>query len=407
MTLKLGDRGPVVARWRTVMAAMFKGYAREVDVLAPGEEFGPRAVAWQKVYERNTGQPQDGEVSDADLAALKIVLPHRPIWCYTAPGSGAPWWLGPPFDLGEWCKNVLNLNHQPIDYPIGGYLGLMGGDPGTSYIEVVNSLIAELDRLLSINPDVNRALGKRVEDPHAVVDVELWFFGYSQSADALKQAVVQLFGDGGKYASIRDRINGLVLFGDPARRPGPTKVGNNPPGSGIARSTFPAWLEALVWDIVNTSPTPDFYACATDKIRPLFYEWFIRAETSLPFVIYTAQIIIPALLNLVAPFLANQPGLTGLSSPLAVPLLASTTGLPVNQLAPLIGGVLGSNEQPNPELIKLLSVQGVLTSLPDLIGLIGSLGGIAVHGDYYAPKAEFNGRSGLQVGCDIVAAFRR
>ncbi|WP_142254096.1 peptidoglycan-binding protein, partial [Mycobacterium sp. NS-7484] len=55
--------------------------------------------------------------------------PRRKIWIYTAPGSGADWWAGPSFELGEWCKKVLKLNHQPVGYPKGGYLGLMGGPP--------------------------------------------------------------------------------------------------------------------------------------------------------------------------------------------------------------------------------------------------------------------------------------
>lgn len=392
MELKLGDQNETVRLWRQVMNARFGGlYARlRGELPTDTDKFGQRAVDWQKEYEARTGQPQDGIVSAADLAALKIAVPHRPIWAYSAPGSGAPWWLGPPFDLGEWCKNVLNINHQPIGYPIGGYLGLMGGDPGVSYIDVVNSLTAELDNLLSKNPDR--------DDPN----LEIWLFGYSQSADALKQAVKLLFGDGGKYARLRSRINGLVLFGDPARKAGPTKVGNNPPGSGIARTiTFPQWLEDLVWDIVNQSPTPDFYASVTDKIRPLFYEWFVRAETELPFVIYTAQIIIPALLNLLAP------NLGGLESALTVPLLSSVSGIFPGLISSLVGGVLGSNEQPNPELIKFLSIQGILTSLPDLLNLLIALPGLQVHGDYHAPKPEFGGRTGYQVGCDIVAGFRR
>ena len=383
MTLKLGDRNETVRRWRQVMNAMYGGLYTRLHGPLPTDTdlFGPRAVEWQKEYESRTGQEQDGIVSDEDLERLKLVVPHRPIWCFSAPGSGAPWWLGPPFDLGEWCKRVLNLNHQPIGYPIGGYLGLMGGDPSFSYIDVVNALTDELDRLISVNPDR--------DDPN----FEIWLFGYSQLADALKQAAVKLFGDGGRYQNLRPRINGLVLFGDPARKPGPTKVGNNPPGSGIARTvTFPKWLEDLTWDIVNESPTPDFYACVTDKIRPLFYEWFVRAETELPFVIYSAQIIIPAMLNLVAPFLSALPGLSGLASPLAVPLLAQASGVPAAMMSGLIGGVLSSKEKPNPELVEFLSVQGILTSLPDLIALLGALPGIGVHGDYYAPKPEFGGQ---------------
>lgn len=384
MPLQLGDRNETVRRWRQVMAAMFPAYARMLGPLvADTDEFGTRARSWQQEYERRTGQVRDGIVSDQDLADLKIVRPHRPIWCYSAPGSGVPWWVGPPFDLGEWCKAVLNLNHQPIGYPIGGYLGLMGGDPAFSYLDVCAALDAELERLLGINPDINNP------------DFELWGFGYSQSADAIKRAMARLFGPGGKYEHLRPRINGIIAFGDPTK-----------PNTGIARLdwTAPDWLTALTHDITNESPTPDFYAEAADHIRPLFYQWFIRAETELPFVIYTAQIIIPALLNLIAPFLG---GLAGLGSPLALPILAGATGAPLEALAPIVGGVLGSREKPNPELIKLLSVQGLLTSAPDLIALLAALPGIAIHGDYYAPKPEFGDRSGLQVGQDIVAGFRR
>ncbi|OBK14100.1 hypothetical protein [Mycobacterium asiaticum] len=388
MPLQLGDRNETVRRWRVVMAAMFGGtpdrpglYARLHGPLPTNtDEFGARAQAWQEEYERRTGQVVDGIVSDQDLIDLKIVRPHRPIWCYSAPGSGVPWWVGPPFDLGEWCKNVLNLNHQPIGYPIGGYMGLMGGDPGLSYLDVIAALKAELRRLVATCPDLN--------DPN----VEFWFFGYSQSADGIKRAVAELFGPGGEFARLRSRINGIIAFGDPTK-----------PDTGIARLvwTAPDWVTALTHSITNQSPTPDFYAEAADRIRPLFYEWFIRAETELPFVIYTGQIIIPALLNLVAPFLGS------LASPLALPILAGATGAPAAALAPIVGGVLGSNEKPNPELIKLLSVQGLLTSAPDLIAVLMAMPGIGVHGDYHAPKPEFGGRSGYQVGCDIVAGFRR
>ena len=399
---KPGDHGPEITSWQQWFGRAFRSYAPPADGYYGSDEV--RAVI---EMQRRLGLPQTGVFDEvtAGRAGYHAAPPppaYRPIWIYSAPGSGAPWSVGPPFDLGEWCKNVLHLNHQPIGYPIGGYMGLMGGDPGLSYIDVINAEGAELERLLDANPDVRRAMAARRQDLAATVDVELWFTGYSQSADGMKEAINRLFGEGGKFALIRDRINGLVLFGDPTRRAGRTKVGNTPPGHGIANKTFPDWLEELCWCITNESPTPDFYACVTDTIRPLFYEWFIRAETELPFVIYTGQIIIPALLNLVAPFLGG--GLGGL---MAGPVLAGATGVPMDVLTPILGGVLNARDKPNPELIKLLSVQGVLTNLPQLIGLLGAVPGVAVHGDYYAPKPEFGGRSGIQVGCDIVAAFRR
>lgn len=239
------------------------------------------------------------------------------------------------------------------------------------------------------NPDLN--------DPA----LELWFFCYSQSADGMKQAVLRLFGDGGRFAHLRSRINGIIAFGDPTRRPGPTKIGNTPPGFGIAGTVFPEWLEALTWSITNQTPTPDFYACCTTKIAHLAYTVIVRAETQLPFVVYLGQIIIPAFLNLTVPFLAE------LGSPLALPILAGASGAPVSALAPIVGGVLGSGAKPDPELLQMLTAQGLLTSAPDLLAVLKGLPGIAVHGDYYAPKDEFGGRSGLQVGYDIVAGFRR
>lgn len=407
MTLKLGDANDTVLRWRQVMNAMYGGlYTRLMGPLPTDtNQFGQRAREWQQEYERRTGQIVDGVVSDQDLVDLKVVVPYRPIWFYTAPGSGAPWWVGPAFDTGEWVKAVLHLQHQPVGYPIGGYMGLMGGDPKYSYLDVIGMLDAELERLLDANPDVQRAMVARRADPRAAVDVELWFSAYSQSADGMKKAVARLFGPGGKYELIRDRINGLILFGDPTRQKGRTKIGNSPVGWGIARWVAPEWLEALTWSItVETPGAPDFYAACDDEIRPLFYEWFVKADTELPFIIYTAQIIIPALLNLISPFLG---GLSGLSNPLTVPILATASGLGPDILGSMLGGIMGTHEQPDPKLIEFLSVQGVLSNLPGLIKLLMALPGVAAHGDYYSPRAEFGGRGGVQVACDIVAGFRR
>ncbi|OMC04164.1 hypothetical protein A5733_22070, partial [Mycobacterium sp. NS-7484] len=315
--------------------------------------------------------------------------PRRKIWIYTAPGSGADWWAGPSFELGEWCKKVLKLNHQPVGYPKGGYLGLMGGPPDLSYLDVIAGLAAELARLLRTNPDVIEAVAARRLDRNARVEVELWFSGYSQSADGIEDAVEHLFGGGGEFELIRDRINGVIQFGNPSKEK-----------TGIARKVRPAWLRALIRNITTKG---DFYAEVADDIRPLFYEWFIRAETELPFVVYSAQIIVPALINLVAPFL----GAAGLASPLAVPILAGATGAPAGVLGTVMGGVLGAKDKPNPKLIELLSVQGVLTNIPDLITLLAALPGLQAHGEYHLPKPEFNGRTGIQVACDHVAAFRR
>lgn len=337
------------------------------------------------------------------------VTSRRKIWLYSAPGSGADYWVGPSFELGEFCKKVLKINHQPMYFQKGGYLGLMGGDPAFSYNDVTFDEYKSLEWLLDNNPDIN--------DP----DLELWLSGYSQSADGMEDALEILFGDGcsingktygtGKYAHIRSRINGSIQFGNPSRQEGRCRIGRNaytqPPGWGISRKRRPAWLQAITYSITAQSPgAPDFYACTDDDIRPLFYEWFVKAETELPFVVYCAKIIVPALLNLIAPFLGSLGG-NSVANPLAGGILAGATGLPISLLGPILGGITGSGEQPNPKLIELLSVKGVLTNIPQLIHLLTQLSGIQTHGEYHLPKSEFNGRTGIQVACDIVADFRR
>jgi hypothetical protein len=78
---------------------------------------------------------------------------------------------------------------------------------------------------------------------------------------------------------------------------------------------------------------------------------------------------------------------------------------------PLLTGMMGQatgtstpgDDALDRELEQLLSAQGILTHFPDLITLIGSLNGIAIHGDYQGgPHAEFGGRNGVQVGIDVV-----
>jgi hypothetical protein len=110
--------------------------------------------------------------------------------------------------------------------------------------------------------------------------------------------VAKLFGDGGEFAYLRSRINGVICFGNPATQ-----------GTGIARRVLPGWLNALTRNVNHPN---DFYAVANDKIRPLFYEWFVKAETEIPFVVYCAQIILPAIANL-------MPGIGGMvAAPLSL-----------------------------------------------------------------------------------------
>lgn len=374
-----------ITPWGEWFDKMFHSYAAKADGYYGNDE--ARAVS---ELQRRLNLPVTGVFDERTARAsgfLKAAPAHRPIWFYSAPGSGASWNVGPSFDVGNFCQDVLHINHQPVGFPIGGYLGFMGGDPSLSYNDVIAAEGAELERLIASCPDLNNP------------NVEFWFSGYSQSADGMEDAVQRLFGDGGRFANLRPRINGIINFGNPSRQPGPTKVGNNPAGWGISRKVRPAWMIPLIWSVTNDG---DFYACTDDELRPLFYHEIVQADTQLPFFVHILKIALPVILNFV-------PIIGGLAGPFAPLVIAGAAG--IGAFAPLLGGLMGqaaaADEEVDKKLEQMLSVQGILANFPSLIKLIGALPGIGIHGDYWAPKPEFGGRSGVQVGMDIVKDFRR
>ncbi|AKF14617.1 lysin B [Mycobacterium phage Baee] len=416
--LKLGYQGPLYAPW-------FDWFTRKYSQTAPllGKRdgyFGSDEKRAVEALQRNLGIVIDGVFGDRTASAAgytwpgadapPVIAPRRPIWFYSCPGSGADWWLGPSYDVGQMIagtgwnepgRRSLNINHQPVGFPKGGYLGLMGGDPTFSYIEVITAQKIEFARLLRENPDVKVAMEARRRDRSARVDVELWPSGYSQSADGMCDAVAELFGDGGEFELIRDRINGLILFGNPAT-----------PVTGIARKTYPAWLNALMR---NINMSDDFYAVAKDRIRPAFYAEIIKAEMELPFFVHVLRIAVPIVLSWAStllPFLAPLLGGLGPGVQLGLGMISGLQGLGSNPaLTQLLGMANGSADLQTTERVEdILSPTGILSNIPDLIGLLGALPGLQSHGLYHATapaRPEFGNRVGTQFAYDIIAGFRR
>lgn len=413
--LKIGYQGALYNPWYDWAAKSFKSYAFLLG--ARDGYYGGQEAAFTRELQRRLGIVQDGIFGDRTAAAagyrwpgdwtLPVVQPRRPIWLYSAPGSGAPYWLGPSHDLGQMVcglgfngpgRESLRINHQPVGYPIGGYLGLMGGDPKYSYIEVITMQGAEQERLLDENPDVQVAMAVRRTDPRAAVDVELWFSAYSQSADGALEAVNRLFGDGGKYELIRDRINGLILFGNPAT-----------PGTGIARKTFPGWLNAVTR---NINVANDFYAIVKDEIRPAFYAEIIKAELELPFFVHVLRIAVPIILKWASTLIPIFGPLLGGFGPMVQLALGSLNGLQGLGNNPLLGQLMGQaggglDVATTKRIEDILSPTGLFENIGGLIGLIAALPGLQAHGAYHLPLADFGGRTGPQVGFDIIASYRR
>jgi hypothetical protein len=331
----------------------------------------------------------------------------RPIFLFSAPGSGANNMVGPSNDIGVECQNRLRINHRRLEFPIGGYLGLMGGDPGLSYIEVITKEGENLDLQVAAAIEETK---RQVGDNWANV-IEFWFSGYSQSADGMAKAVARLFGDGGKYSMLRDRINGLILFGNPARQPGLCRIGSNPkvfmdaPGWGISRDILPQWLNNITYSITTVG---DMYACTEDNtLLPGFYDWFIQAETSLGFVGYSVALLLPVLtsyLNIAGPLVG------GIFGDVGAQIIASSAGVALPFLSQAIGAVQAPGTVgPDPEFIKQLSAGGILSlgGISRVFNTLRALPGIQTHGLYWDPRPEFGGRRGIDVGYDIVAGFRR
>lgn len=371
-TLKLGvtdaTSDGLVTPWQEWFQRMYRAYAPPVD---GGFWTADRDAV--RTLQAKLGIVIDGEFGDrtANAAGYKwpgktappIIRARRPIWFYSAPGSGANWDQGPSFQLGERAKNVLNINHQPLYFQKGGYLGFMGGDPKFSYLEVIADQAASLEHCLDNCPDLQKAMELRRFNPTAQVEWEGWFSGYSQSADGMRRAILKLFGDGGKYELVRDRINGLILFGDPAT-----------PKTGIARLTFPAWLENRVTEINYPN---DFYANAPDAIRPAFYNVIVEAEMELPFFVHVLQIAVPVILNIIPIF-------GGLFGPLGQLGVASAAGISNMNLLSSLMGQAGStaDKHVHDDIVEMLTAKGLITNIPALIGLVSALPGLEAHGKY-------------------------
>lgn len=355
------------------------------------------------------------------LGALTLVTPpppaHPATWFYSSPGSGADWNVGPSFEVGVYAENTYGVTHQPVSFQKGGYLGLLGGDSTFSYNDVIYDQYQSLLFLLNNNRDVQATLalisgGMTPAAAIAQTKLQLIFSGYSQSADGLEDSLEILFGDGGftipktgevvpegPFRTIRGAIRRIIQFGNPSRQqsaPQSGVVGWNPDGWGISRKVRPDWMRPLVVSITNPS---DFYAAvpADEKIRPLFYGEIVEANISAPFFVHV--------LNIAVPIIAEDiPIVGGLLGPLAPLAIAAITGL--DAFLPLLTGLMGQmsasgdayDKTIDAQITQLLSVQGVLSQIPELITMVGDLPGLQNHGMYDSPFAELGGLSGEQVG---------
>lgn len=329
-------------------------------------------------------------------------------WNYNMPGSGADRTVGPAHQVAVHADKVHGIRDQGVDFAQGGYMGFMGGDAKLSFVESNQDMGKSLYQMHDANPDLQNLLRQHRAGKPITQDLDLFYGAYSKSATGIWNWLEEAFGPGGRYHEAAGWIRFVYNFGDPSKQPAPKDGGSPgwfPPGRGIDRRDRPQWLKDKVVSITNPL---DFYAVVPDNdpIRPLFFEEIITADAELPYFVHLLNIGIQSAAQWIPVF---GPILKTFS-PAATSMLAlgaNLTPMLTNQLGGLMGQAQNANHDTDVDkkLIEMFSMQGLIKTMPALIGLIQALPGLQNHGMYHVPFPELNNRSGEQVGRDLFDLF--
>lgn len=267
--LRPGDSNDLV---RLLQARLNRDYPLYSNLTVDGI-YGPRTTAVVREFQRRAGLVADGIAGPATLGRLGLnfdqppPLPTNLPFFYTASGTWATPFMGPPFDTGWQLEQRGLVRNQPVGYPAAGFLY---PNPFMSYNESVALGVAELTRLILMNAG------------------GFYLCGYSQGAEVVVR-VLRLMLPGQPLAHRAGDLLGVIQFGSPCRPPGPTRVGNNPPGAGIAGFYTPEQFRSRTYDFVLDG---DMYATTTDDtLLHLGYQALTPLELDLPFALKILSLI--------------------------------------------------------------------------------------------------------------------
>lgn len=228
MPLRLGDKNESVRQWRHVMNARFGGLYTRLWGPLPEDtnEFGPRAVSWQREYERRTNQLPDGEASDHDLNALGIPIPAATKYPIQGVGADSNAFLNPP--------------------------------TAHSFNKATDQFAAEGHRLHTV---------MRQNGPAPII-----VGGYSMGGVSVKKFLDTV------PEAWRSDVKMVYTFGDPSMPASGSLLGDMP-GEGISKNPQPQW----VWDrYYSFAIDGDWYPQAAGLLFFL-YEILTRMELTLEF----------------------------------------------------------------------------------------------------------------------------
>lgn len=269
VVLAPGDSNDLV---RLLQARLNRDYPLYSHLVVDGV-YGPATAAVVREFQARSGLPADGIAGPATLERLGLnfeqpePLPSGRPFFYTVAGTWGTPFQGPPFDVGFRLEQRGLVRNQPVGYPA---IGFLNPDPFTSYNESVALGVAELMRLILMNAGT------------------FYLAGYSQGAEVVVRTM-RLMSPGQPLAHRAGDLLKAITFGSPCRPPGPTLLGNNPPGAGISRLYTPDEFRSRTFDFVIDG---DMYATATDDtLLHLAYQALTALELDLPFAVKIMTLI--------------------------------------------------------------------------------------------------------------------
>lgn len=269
VVLAPGDSNDLV---RLLQARLNRDYPLYSHLVVDGV-YGPATATVVREFQARSGLPADGIAGPATLERLGLnfeqpePLPSGRPFFYTVAGTWGTPFQGPPFDVGFRLEQRGLVRNQPVGYPA---IGFLNPDPFTSYNESVALGVAELMRLILMNAGT------------------FYLAGYSQGAEVVVRTM-RLMSPGQPLAHRAGDLLKAITFGSPCRPPGPTLLGNNPPGAGISRLYTPDEFRSRTFDFVIDG---DMYATATDDtLLHLAYQALTALELDLPFAVKIMTLI--------------------------------------------------------------------------------------------------------------------
>lgn len=263
MTIKVGYSGPDVTKWQKTMVARFRSYALAADggPLKADGYYGHDDAAVQREYERRTGQPQDGIVSDNDLRMLGISPGERSNelpWLFTVHGTGMLDPMGPGLPADTARDVLTHYRWQPIgNYPAAMFPMQPSIDAG------YNELVLQIERRLAGN-DAGFALA-----------------GYSQGAVVTGRVLkYEIMSPSGRLHKYLPRLKKVVFWGNPMRQQGITHFDHwkypvaEPDSFGIMEDRLEG-LENAPFEVRDYAHKGDMYASIREREAD---EWKVMVQ---------------------------------------------------------------------------------------------------------------------------------